>query len=689
MLQALEAVENIDHRGAAAADGLTGDGVGILTQVPHRFFHKKLNARGLSVDRDTDIAVGVFFLPRDRKGDAGVLAKGIVEATVAEMGLGLLSWRDVPIGTYALGEAALATLPDIRQLLMVRRAGISDADFERRLYVARRRIEARAAAAGIGDQMYVSSMSHRTIVYKGLVVAPNLRHLFPDLNDSDFQSAIAVFHQRYSTNTFPMWSTAQPFRMLAHNGEINTLQGNLAWMKMREETLRAPEGSGFSAGEFADLLPVCQGGSDSADLDNVLELLVATGRDPLHAAAMLLPEAYESDTTMDADLRAFYEYQRTLMEPWDGPAALTFSDGRIAAAALDRNGLRPLRWWRTVGGKVICGSEVGVVDVPVETVAERGRLGPGEMLAVDTETGQLLHNDAVKRRLSQRRPYRTWIDRSVRQVRPDIPGLNQVLSYATIQSVLTPGAAVDTWGDEAPAAAREAHDARQRLKKAFGYAKEDEEAVLRVMADTAHEPVGSMGDDAPLAALSPKPQLVYRFLKQRFAEVTNPPIDPLLERDRMSLSITFGRKGMLLEEAQQASFLLRFPSPVITESQLLWLKQQEQFSSATLPTTFAADGSQDVRGAVDALCEAAEAAVDAGASYLILSDRGVDERHAALPAALAVGAVHHHLIDAGKRMRGTILVESGEPRRTTTSRASSATAPASSTHTWRSRRWRS
>eukprot|EP00500_Bicosoecida_sp_ms1_P012363 CAMPEP_0203824048 /NCGR_PEP_ID=MMETSP0115-20131106/50806_1 /ASSEMBLY_ACC=CAM_ASM_000227 /TAXON_ID=33651 /ORGANISM="Bicosoecid sp, Strain ms1" /LENGTH=1784 /DNA_ID=CAMNT_0050733083 /DNA_START=63 /DNA_END=5417 /DNA_ORIENTATION=+ len=659
VLQALEAVENIDHRGAAAADGLTGDGVGIMTQVPHRFFKKKLAARGLSVDRDTDIGVGVMFMPQDRLGEAHATAKGIVEAAIAESGLRLLTWRTVPVGEYALGKDALATLPDIQHVIVERRGGISDAEFERRLYVVRRRIENRSKAAGIGDQLAIPSFSHRTIVYKGLVVAPNLRHLYPDLNDSDQQSSIALFHQRYSTNTVPMWGTAQPFRYLAHNGEVNTLQGNLAWMRMREETLKS---SKFAETEFPDLLPVCQGGSDSADLDNVFELLVQAGRDPLHAMAMLVPEAYEGNTGMDADLRAFYEYQRTLMEPWDGPAALCFTDGRVAAASMDRNGLRPLRYWKTTAGKVICGSEVGVVDVPVEKILERGRLGPGEMIAVDVDAGQLLGNDAIKRRLSTRRPYRTWIDRSVRHVRPDIAGLNQVLSYDTIQRVLGPVTAVDAWGKEAPPSAVAAHESRQRLKKAFGYAKEDEELILRPMASTAHEPVGSMGDDAPLAALSHKPQLPYRFLKQRFAEVTNPPIDPLLERDRMSLSITFGRKGMLLEESQHASFLLRFPSPVITESQLSWLKGHEEFVAATLPTTFAADGVATVKTGIDDLCARAEAAVDAGASYLVLSDRTVSDKFAAIPAALAVGAVHHHLISCGKRMRASILVESGEPR---------------------------
>ena len=558
VMQGLEAVERLDHRGAAAADALSGDGVGILTQVPHLFFKKKLAARGIDLDHPRDLGVGVMFMPPPAGSAENTEARRLCEVAVEEAGMRVLAWRRVPVGTHALGAASLETLPDIQQLLLHRppsdvlrkyftpaaRANVArqlarspqagqaalqiaeDDAFERVLYLVRRRIENRVAAAGIKD-LYIPSMSHRQMVYKGLVVAANLRHLFPDLNDSDFQSSIALFHQRYSTNTFPMWSTAQPFRMLGHNGEINTVQGNRAWMQMREETLR----SDAFGDEFADLLPVIRdaGGSDSAELDNVLELLVQCGRSPLAALSMMVPEAHEGDRTMDPALRAYYDYARTLMEPWDGPAALCVTDGRVAAATMDRNGLRPLRYWVTSAGKVICGSEVGIVDVPVEKVLHRGRLGPGDMLAANSETGELLRDSTIKKRLASRRPYRAWIDRSVAAVGSGTVGLNQVLTYDTMLAVLGDARVVAMHGEDAPEAAQKAVNDRQRLKKAFGYAREDEELVLMAMANTAHEPIGSMGDDAPIAAFSSKPQPVTRYLKQRFAEVTNPPIDPLLE----------------------------------------------------------------------------------------------------------------------------------------------------------------
>ena len=705
--QALDAIKHLDHRGAAAADALSGDGVGLTTQVPGLFFRKKLEEKGVRVARDSDVAVAMIFLPGKHSGASPAVTAemvAIVEATLKEGGLEALMWRRVPVGEYALGSSALETLPDIRQVVIrrpqalvvgggaARSAGAgtgaahavhggasshhhahhapasaqetADAAFERALYLARRKLEKRlAAVAGGRFPSYITSMSHRTLTYKGLVVAPNLRKLFPDLNDSDYMSSIALFHQRYSTNTFPMWYTAQPFRMLAHNGEINTLTGNLNWMRMREETMHSP----LFGKDFRELLPVVQeGGSDSANLDNVLELLVQCGRSPLQAMAMLVPEAYENNKIMDSRLRSFYEYQRTLMEPWDGPAALCFTDGRIAAACMDRNGLRPMRYWITESNKVIAASEVGVVDIPNERILERGRLGPGDMFAIDTERGLVLKNEQIKEELSSHRPYQAWLERSINHVSAGRSGLGQILSYRSIMQVLQPLEALqNAGGAPVPPALQAAADLRVRQKKAFGYSKEDEELVFKPMIDTAHEPIGSMGDDTPIAAFSAKPQLLYRYFKQRFAEVTNPPIDPLLERHVMSLNITFGRKGALLQEDQHASFLVRLPSPIVTESQLSWLLNHPDFRSRALKALWPAkapEGAAALDKAVSELCAAAEAAVDSGVSYLLLSDRDVGPEHAPIPMLLAVGAVHHHLIRAGKRMRASIIVETGEAR---------------------------
>ncbi len=650
-----------------------------LAQVPHLVLRKKLEAKGVRVARDSDMGVGMLFLPGKASGvPADVLNEmvAIIEGTVKEGGMELLLWRRVPIGEYAMGASAKATQPDIRQVVVRRPAHLqyegadaataaeADNAFERLLYLTRRKLERRlAAVAGGRYPFYIPSMSHRTVTYKGLVIAPNLRNLYPDLNDSDYQSSIALFHQRYSTNTFPMWYTAQPFRMLAHNGEINTLTGNLNWMRMREETMSSP----LFGSEFKELLPVVQeGGSDSAAVDNVLELLVQCGRSPLAAMAMMVPEAYENNKVMDSKLRSFYEYQRTLMEPWDGPAALCFTDGRIAAAAMDRNGLRPLRYWITESHKVIAASEVGVVDIPNERIIERGRLGPGDMFAVDTERHVVLKNEQIKDELASRRPYQAWIERSVNHVAGGRTGLGQIMSYETLMNVLQPLdalAPVAEGGTPVSPALQAAAEHRIRVKKAFGYSKEDEELILKPMVETAHEPIGSMGDDTPIAAFSAKPQLLYRYFKQKFAEVTNPPIDPLLERQVMSLNITFGRQGQLLQEDQKASFLVRLPSPIVTEAQLNWLLTHREFSAQTIKALWDPKaGAGGFKAAVQDLCARAEAAVDSGVSYLVLSDRGVDKDNAPVPMLLAVGAIHHHLIRAGKRMKASLIVETGEAR---------------------------
>jgi glutamate synthase domain-containing protein 2/glutamate synthase domain-containing protein 1/glutamate synthase domain-containing protein 3 len=627
---ALEALVNLTHRGAVAADGLTGDGAGVQTQLPYKLLRRELAAQGRGPVRDEDLAVGVVFLPA---GDAGARARAaeLVAAAVEEGGLRTLAWRRVPLGLDALGEIARRRRPDVWQVLVARPPKLTDDAFDRRLYLTRRRLTRRAGKAGLAG-FYVPSFSRRTVVYKGLMIASQLPRFYPDLADPDFETAVAVFHQRYSTNTEPDWVLAQPFRLLAHNGEINTLNGNVNWMKARERELE----SAMWGERIEELLPVIQdGGSDSAMLDNTLEFLTLFGRDPLQVLRMLIPEAERPD--LEPDVRAFYDYHATLMEPWDGPAAVVLCDGRYAAAILDRNGLRPERFWETRDGVVILGSEAGIVAVPDADVTRKGRLGPGQMLAVDTREGVVAGDDAIKRRCARRRPYRAWLKR--RKV--DLPSFPDAFA----EGVAAPGL---------PLAA---------AQLAFGYCREDLERVIRPMLETAREPVGSMGDDTPLAALSAQPQLLYRYFKQRFAQVTNPPIDPLRERLVMSLRTMVGPWGCVTGEYEELAHLIDFPSPIIGPEQLDWLLglPDRHFSSAMLDVTFPARG-KSLREAVDRLVTDAEDAVDGGATILVLSDRGVSAGRAPIPMLLATGAIHEHLVEVRKRMQTSLVCDTGEPR---------------------------
>ncbi len=634
---AVQALTNLTHRGAVSADRLTGDGAGILTQVPHKLFAKFLSERGLDVTPQS-LGVGQFFLPTD--GGDRRRVREIVEQELDRAGLRLLAWRAVPVDDSALGATARATRPHIEQALVSPRSALNELDYERLLYLVRKRIERGVREAGIRE-FFVPSFSHRTIVYKGLMVAPQLDHFYRDLADPDFEASIVVFHQRYSTNTFPQWPLAQPFRLLGHNGEINTLLGNTNWMIARERELR----SAVWGDKIEELLPVVdREGSDSLRLDNVFELLVLSGRDPLHALAMLIPAAYQQAVGhMDDQIRSFYEYHALLTEPWDGPAAIAFTDGRLAGAALDRNGLRPMRYWVTGRGLVIAGSETGIVEIDRSDVVEKGRLGPGMMLAVDTAEGRLLHDAEIKGRLASRRPYRAWIDRHL--VRPHERGVQP----RTVQD----------WSREP------VDEEFVRKQLAFGYGSEDIDRILVPMLRTAKEPVGSMGDDTPLAVLSDKPQLLYRYFKQRFAQVTNPPIDPLRERLVMSLNTAVGPRACILEEDESVAQMVKFSSPIISEAELDWLRSLDdpRFRSATLDCTFpVAEGPDGLERAVWRLCSEAEQAVDRGCTLLVLSDRGVNREHAPVPMLLAVGAVHHHLIRRGKRLQVSIICETGEVR---------------------------
>jgi len=625
----LQALHNLAHRGAVSADGKTGDGAGVLTQIPHRLFRRELEARSIFLERDRDLAVGVFFVANDAPYKK---IYALVRDEIARSPLKTLLWRDPPRDDSALGEQALARRPILRQVLLGKPEWLSDDGFERQLYVTRKRIEHRLREAGLG-RAYIPSFSSRTISYKGLMVADQLPKFYLDLADPDFDTAIAVFHQRYSTNTMPRWSLAQPFRFLAHNGEINTLQGNVNFMRARE-----PMMSSYLWGpEVRDLQPIIEpGGSDSAALDNALELLALSGRDLLHSLMMLVPQAYEQDNSISDELRGFYDYHGTLMEPWDGPAALALTDGRYAVAGLDRNGLRPQRYWIRRDGLVVVGSEAGVLPMDEADIVEKGRLGPGRLLAVDTLEGKLLRDEDIKARYGRRQPYREWVERYGVPVQRAEGPLDR-----------------RPWDE----------DELVRAQKTFGYSSEDYDRIFQPMCFEASIPVGSMGDDTPLAVLSEQPQQIYRYFKQRFAQVTNPPIDPLRERLVMSLKTVVGPRSSVLEQEPEATRVMRFESPIVDAATLRYLRQQQQFGTATLQTRFrVGDGPEGLERSLEDLADQAQEQVEAGVSVLVLSDRDIDGEWAPVPMLLAVGAVHHRLLLVGRRTKAAIVCETGEPR---------------------------
>ncbi len=626
---ALEAVVNLTHRGALDADARTGDGAGILVQIPRRFFARELERLGFRLERPEELAVGMVFLPRE-EGRAA-LARRILEARAQGRGLRLLGWRQVPVDTSALGDKALATCPRIEQLLVVPAQAMDDETYERALYLARKEAEGDLRREGL-DDCYIPSFSHARLVYKGLLVAKQLRDFYLDLQDPLFESALAIFHQRYSTNTFPTWPLSQPMRFLAHNGEINTLMGNQNWMRAREPELH----SHVWGEDMAALRPIIvPGGSDSAMLDNVLEALVLSGRDLLHAMLMLVPEAWERMPDLDPAWRHFYEYHACLMEPWDGPAALAFTDGIKVGACLDRNGLRPLRYKVTDDGLVVAGSEVGIVQLDEERIVEKGRLGPGEMIVVDTARGEILKKKDVMDRLVGRRPYGEWVRTHMVRLHEPPPR--------------------DGHEDEGLAGV----DLGQ-IQTAFACTNEDIRMIIRTMASQGHEPVFSMGDDIPLAVLSQMHRPLPFYFRQRFAQVTNPPIDPLREELVMSLDCYLGPRGSVFEETPEHARVVHLASPLLSAGTLEALRRLEGFPSRQISLLFpVARGPQGLEEALERICREASQAVDEGCTILILSDRGVDSQHAAVPALLAVGAVHHHLIREGKRMKTDIVVETG------------------------------
>jgi glutamate synthase (NADPH/NADH) large chain/glutamate synthase (ferredoxin) len=610
---ALTAVARLAHRGAASNDH-SGDGAGVLTQIPRRLLDGEGSTR--------PFALGMFFLPQ--AGPALEWAVAIIERALEELDQPVSCWRDVPVDPAALGPLARASCPVVRQAFVEapsNYAGDEEA-WERRLYVARRLIERRAARQGVAP-LYVCSLSCRTVVYKALLTGSELATFYPDLRSPLFETAIAVFHQRYSTNTLPSWPLAQPFQLLAHNGEINTLWGNRNAMRAREATFpKALEGA------------IWEGGSDSASLDNALELLVRSrrGRDPVHALMMLVPEAWEGATDLDPALRGFYEFHAPIMEPWDGPAALAFSDGVIAGSAVDRNGLRPCRYKVTKSRLVIACSEVGVADLDPSDVVESGRLGPGDLLVVDTKRGAVLHSAEAKGEVAGRYPYERWATR----VSCDLGSSAEAPPPAAPEDLLT----------------------RQR---AFGYGFEDLRHVLEPMASSGADAIWSMGDDTPIPPLSRTGPSVYAYVRQRFAQVTNPAIDPLRESGVMSLVMYLGRRGSLLSQRLPPQPLLRLAHPVLSGPEMMALRRTPGFLVATLSAVWDADtGPEGLAPALDRLCRDAIRDARRGATALVVSDRDADARHAPVPMLLAIGAVHQRLLDAGLRTRVALVAEAGD-----------------------------
>jgi glutamate synthase domain-containing protein 2/glutamate synthase domain-containing protein 1/glutamate synthase domain-containing protein 3 len=630
----IEVLLNLEHRGACGCDPDSGDGAGVLIQIPDAFLRDWADASRLSLPEPGGYAVGMVFLDRDPT--IGRRQAAHFERIVAEEGQQLIGWRDVPHNPGAIGRVAREGLPEIRQIVIgaVGEAASDSDHFERKLYVIRRRVE-REVLAEDSDAFYIPSLSSRTLADVGMLISRQIDDFFPDLVDPRLCSALAVVHSRYSTNTMPAWSLAHPFRYLAHNGEINTLRGNRNWMHAREGVMQ----SQLFGDDLAKLYPVMrEGASDSAQLDNALEFLVLAGRDLSEAALMMIPEAWENRADMDPDLRAFYEYHSFLMEPWDGPASIAFTDGRKVGAVLDRNGLRPSRYIVTKDDFVVMASEVGVVDEPPGNIETKERLHPGKIFLVDLEAGRIVEDEEIKRNYVARHPYRSWVEEG--RVR-----LSEL-----------PAATAAPPTDSA---------ARFRLQQTFGYTLEDRKILLAPMAAKGKWPIGSMGEDAALACLSDRPQMLYRYFKQLFAQVTNPAMDSINERPVMALFSPLTTGGNILEETPDHARAIRIEHPVLTNDELARLAavDREGFGARTLTCLFkVADGGDGLRGALLDLCREAEAAVRAGPNILVLSDRGVDADHAPIPMLLATGAVHHHLIRETLRTRCNLVVETGEAR---------------------------
>ena len=630
---------NLTHRGACGCDPETGDGAGLLIQIPHKFFSREATSLGFTLPEPGEYGIGMVFLPVERH--QRLKTEGILERIVKEEGLTVLGWRDTPIQGTAIGRVARASQPYIEQIFVGPGKsgpgkGMTTDQLERKLYVVRKRAESEVANSDMPDRgmFYIPSLSARTIVYKGLLLAPQMANFYSELSDPDVTSAMCLVHQRFSTNTFPTWQLAHPFRFVAHNGEINTVKGNINWMHARESVLASDR-----FGDIRNLFPIIPpAGSDSAAFDNALELLVMSGRSLPHAMAMLIPEAWDGNPHMDAAKKAFYEYHCSLMEPWDGPAAITFTDGRIIGATLDRNGLRPARYLVTKDDVVVLASETGVLPIKPEDVKMKGRLQPGKMFVVDLEQGRIVADKEIKEQLAGRQPYAQWL----------------AAHQLTLDQL---GEPARVYGSD--------HDTIIARQRAYGYTDEDVRFLMTPMAVNGEEPIGSMGTDTPLACLSDKPQPLFNYFKQLFAQVTNPPIDPIREEMVMSLVSYIGRERNILDETPEHCQTLKLPHPIVRNRDLEKLRRVSQgdFLATTLSAIFpVAEGEKGLERALDGLCRRASLAIQNGYTILIISDRGVDREYAPIPSLLGLTAVHNHLVREGSRTQVALIIESGEPR---------------------------
>jgi glutamate synthase domain-containing protein 2/glutamate synthase domain-containing protein 1/glutamate synthase domain-containing protein 3 len=635
VLKGIQILINLTHRGACGCDPQTGDGAGILIQIPHAFFEREAASLGFSLPSPGEYGVGMVFLPVDTQDR--LICEGIIEKIAREEGLSVLGWRDTPINGNTIGRLARASQPYIEQIFTRSGPGMDQDALERKLYVVRKRAEAAIAETEMKEKdfFYIPSLSSRTIIYKGLLLAPQITDFYMELLDPDLTSALCLVHQRFSTNTFPSWKLAHPYRYICHNGEINTLRGNMNWMYARQSVLASP----LFGEDMKKLMPIITaGGSDSAMLDNAVELLTLSGRTLPHVMSMLIPEAWDHDATMPEDIKAFYEYHASLMEPWDGPAAVAFTDGRVIGAKLDRNGLRPGRFLVTNDGLVVLASEAGVLPIKPEEVRMKGRLAPGRIFIVDMEQKRLISDEEVKKQLAARQPYALWLKE------------NQI----TLDHLPSPTHVLQT-----------NHETIRMRQRAFGYTDEDLKTILLPSALGGEEPVGSMGIDTPLACLSDKPQMLFSYFKQTFAQVTNPAIDSIREGLVMSLNSYIGSEGNILDETPKNCHTLKLRHPVISNWRLEKLRRVSwgNFLATSLPMLFRVNnGERQLEEAIETLCRRASLAIKSGYTLLILTDRGVDHEYAPIPSLLALSAVHNHLIREGTRNQVALIVESGEPR---------------------------
>ena len=627
---------NLEHRGGQSSDTSTGDGAGILTQIPHRFFLKQCEKEDIFLPEEGKYGIGMIFMPQDY--GLRMKAKNAIERIIQEEGQESLGWRPVPINDSFVGKVASKTKPVIRQVFISSAESIGDRmEFERRLYIIRKRIEQEMGGDPDYKDVYFSSLSSSTIVYKGMLIPEQLDSFYIDLNHPEFKSALALVHSRFSTNTFPSWQRSHPNRYSIHNGEFNTLRGNVNWMRARQALCTSPY---FNEEDLKKLLPVIdETGSDSSMFDNCFEFLHLSGRSLAHTAMMMVPEPWVNDPNIKQEKRDFYEYHSTLMEPWDGPAALVFTDGKQIAACLDRNGLRPARYYVTKSGMIVMGSEVGALDIFADDIVYKDRLHPGKMLLVDLEEGKIIPDEEIKLQIAAELPYKDWVQNNMLDLE-DLPEPANVKHADETEGLL-------------------------EQQKAFGYTMEELQKIVKPLATDGKDPVGSMGYDSPLAVLSKQPQLLYNYFKQLFAQVTNPPIDAIREEIITAVRTTIGAEGNLTNPGPESSRHIRLETPILTNLELEKLRQQniKEFKAVTLPILFRAEaGEAAMEQELEALFVKADKAYEEGATLLILSDRGVNKEFAAIPALLAVSGLHHHLIRQGTRTKVSILIETGEPR---------------------------